>query len=351
MRSRSTRPSAPRPHWMFHVINFMAFMRRKFVTYIYTMREKKQKAPSMNSTPHPDPAAAVHTARRIRLDADMTAGNALHSIVDNCLEQIHGNKTGVTRGNNPESVHQMRVGLRRLRSAFALFGKRSKPPSHLQEELDWLTQQLGAARDWEVFAGTMLPLIVAHAPPDIGATSMQHAAENLVRDKHMQAASAVGSKRFTALMHDLDAWSRHARPDEADTALSDFAGRSLARLHKRLLRRGRRLKEASDEARHRTRIAAKKARYAAEFFESLFPKRTVTRYLDALSALQDELGLLNDMRVADRLLAELGNNRHDLAAAIGYARGYIAATAARGQRRLAKRRKRITKIRLPMRRQ
>ncbi|MEP9326573.1 CHAD domain-containing protein [Paraburkholderia phymatum] len=47
--------------------------------------------------------------------------NAFCTILHNCLEQVHANERGVVSGRDPSCVHQMRVGLRRLRSALDLF--------------------------------------------------------------------------------------------------------------------------------------------------------------------------------------------------------------------------------------
>ena len=53
------------------------------------------------------------------------------------------------------------------------------------------------------------------------------------------------------------------------------------------------------------RIALKKLRYAAEFFRSLYGDKDVTRYLKRLSALQDDLGHLNDVATAETLMDKL----------------------------------------------
>ena len=76
------------------------------------------------------------------------------------------------------------------------------------------------------------------------------------------------------------------------------------------------------------RIAAKKTRYATEFFASLFAARAVKPYVGRLAALQDELGWLNDVRVADRLLQQLPDGQPDhaeLRLHAAFLRGYLAA--------------------------
>ncbi|WP_426175345.1 CHAD domain-containing protein [Massilia sp. TWR1-2-2] len=104
-----------------------------------------------------------------------------------------------------------------------------------------------------------------------------------------------------------------------------FAGATLKRNGLRLRSRGADLDGATVEARHRVRIAAKKARYAAEFFGSLFSPRQVKPYVKALTCLQDGLGVLNDAAVADRLLSGIADARPDVSAEVSFVKGFMTA--------------------------
>jgi triphosphatase len=57
------------------------------------------------------------------------------------------------------------------------------------------------------------------------------------------------------------------------------------------------------------RICFKKLRYAVEFFTPLLPPKRLKPYLQALSRLQDELGLINDHVTAQTLLDEALQSR------------------------------------------
>jgi CHAD domain-containing protein len=86
------------------------------------------------------------------------------------------------------------------------------------------------------------------------------------------------------------------------------------------------LAHASDQERHAARIAAKRLRYAAEFFAALFARRRAGAYIDALAELQDVLGRCNDAASASAHSAELaGTADATLAWAI---RGWAAAQGA-----------------------
>lgn len=86
-----------------------------------------------------------------------------------------------------------------------------------------------------------------------------------------------------------------------------------------------------------------------EFFASLYPARQANKYASALAGLQDELGRLNDAAVADRLLPELEAARPELAPAIGFARGYLAALPEHDERLTRTLWKRFKRLSLPRR--
>jgi len=136
--------------------------------------------------------------------------------------------------------------------------------------------------------------------------------------------------RYTQLMLQMNGWlrGRQWRPASGLPKNDPLAAPALDGLvplirkaQKRLRKRIGTLDEHDAPARHRVRIAAKKARYAAEFFRDLLPAKEVKGYVKSLSALQDRLGHLNDLAVAAKLLPVLENSGHAHDAA--FARGYV----------------------------
>ena len=289
----------------------------------------------------PQPLTAVK-AQPLALHASMTVEQAFLAIAGNCLEQVSANADGVAAGEDVESVHQMRVGLRRLRSALAMFKPLLALPGHLQDELAWLGEALGEARDWDVLAGGTLARIDGAVHDGDGGegalalAQLTQAAQAQAREKHAQAAQAIVSQRHTALMLGLQRWLQ-ARAWRAgcsprllrrlDAGVHRFARQTLQRDQRRLIKRGKRLPHATAQQRHRVRIAAKKTRYATEFFASLFGAGRVKPYVGRLSVLQDELGWLNDVQVADRLLQALPDGQPDLQLHAAFIRGYLTARA------------------------
>jgi triphosphatase len=107
-------------------------------------------------------------ARRPLLEAGSRFDDAVAAIFASCLDQILGNEEAAAAGADPEGVHQMRVGIRRLRSALALVRAVSPaaPLEHLRGELRWLAGELGGARDLDVFCDETLGPVVRSRPED-----------------------------------------------------------------------------------------------------------------------------------------------------------------------------------------
>ena len=311
----------------------------------------------------PQPPAVVKAAALV-LSAKLSTAQGFQRIVGNCVAQIRGNAAGVMHGSDPESVHQMRVGLRRLRSALGLFAGIVRCPVALQAELAWLGSALGAARDWEVLAGSTLIAAVNACPDQAAFAQLLQAAQAQARRQRQKAAHAVASVRYARLLLALDGWVggaawRKLPPPAEERAwqapLAKFAARMLARCHAKLHQRGRQLggkaaptaSTTTAQQRHRLRIAAKKLRYAAEFFQSLYPARRVRAYLNALTGLQDGLGAVNDVAVAAGLLRQLARSHPELAYSAGCVQGYLAAGAERDIGKLGKLWCQFSRIKLP----
>ena len=291
-----------------------------------------------------DMVEAPVRARDVPLASDALAADALATLVRSCLHQIAANAAGLLADDDPEWVHQMRVGTRRLRSCLALIGPLAPSPAldFLQAEARWLAGVLGSARDLDVFTRETLPPLAARFAPDTataaGLKRLRGRALAHRRAARAAARHAVGSPRFPGMLlagglfcatPRFESGAPASPPvqrDPLDGPAAEFARALLARRHRKLHRRAASLATASPEERHAARIAAKRLRYVAEFFCSLFPRKRFRAYLKALGALQDVLGRLNDTATALRVASETGGPGSD--AAIGAVHGWVAAQAA-----------------------
>ncbi|WP_306397017.1 CHAD domain-containing protein [Telluria beijingensis] len=279
--------------------------------------------------PQEEPIRATK-AEPVRLRGRMTLEDAFQSIGLNCVQQIEANVPGVLK-QHVESLHQMRVGLRRLRALLAMFEDLAPPPVALHASIEWLSGELGPARDWDVLADSTLERVQG-----FDSAALRQAAHERANAHHAHILNVLREPRYLELMAQLNEWlgERRWRPDATlakDSPLAERAAKAalplLRKAEKRLAKRIDGLEEGDAPGRHRVRIAAKKARYAAEFFRDLLPARRVKRYVGHLEKLQDRLGLLNDLAVADHLLEELKGGSSQVSKQAAYVRGYVAASS------------------------
>lgn len=283
----------------------------------------------------PRPRKALPLALR----PDMSRAEVLQTVARGCLAQIHANEEGFLDGRDPEFLHQLRVGFRRLRVALAMpedtEWRAALEP--LREEMRWLFSVLGPVRNWDVFLAEMLPPLMHHLGTDSGLVALRSRCLRLRRRNFALARQAVGSPRYCALLLSLGMLLYGRTPAElSGTAAPAFGRAVIARRDRTLRKRGEALASATPEERHRARIAAKKLRYCAEFFAALYPQKKVRRYVDALADLQDALGLINDAAVGAAIVTELGSGGRVDPRVIGVVQGWIAAGEAREIERLSR---------------
>jgi inorganic triphosphatase YgiF len=282
-------------------------------------------------------------AGRVALSPGVAAPHALAAIATDCLGQVGGNAEAMRGGRDGEFLHQLRVGIRRLRSLLKLAAhmQDSAEITSIDRGLVSLGEVFGPARDWDVFAGGTLAAIAQHLD-DKERRGFQRLRLRAAAKRRLHRAATraeAGSQRFTCLLLALGRFRIGLELAAPAPAAAAVARDALGAAERRLRKRGKRLGEADAAARHRVRVAAKKLRYAAEFLAPLFRHAGANAYIDALSRMQGTLGCLNDMAAASRLLDELlatARNDIELSRAAGIVRGWTAAMSARELERLPK---------------
>jgi triphosphatase len=262
-----------------------------------------------------EPPAAVKAAD-VHLDPGQTVDDALHVILSAALRHWLDNEPAARDGRDPEGVHQLRVALRRLRSAFSLLAPAlgEGPKERWGQEMRWLLGGLGPARDLDVLLGELLPPLESGRVDGPALQAFREVA--LARRAEAQTAlcDILASQRYADLAFHFAAWvARHGWREGADVDLRlgqrqsivPFAAAVLERRHRKVIKRGRGFAGLAPAERHQVRIALKKLRYGIEFFADLFPEKAAGRLRKAAARMQDRLGHLNDVDVASRLAHEL----------------------------------------------
>ena len=285
------------------------------------------------AAPEPQRAGKVELSRHATLE------QAVEATFRSGFEQILANEEPARLGLDPESVHQMRVGVRRMRSALSLF-KDALPENQrraLQPELRWLASELGRARDLDVFRDETLGPLRQRFPEDAGIKHLDDEAREMRDAAYDALRLTLDSLRYAELMLRIGGWlagrgwrDQPLTPESAALFRPARAkAQALLRKRRRKVRRlGRDIERANLEALHQIRIEAKKLRYAAEFLRPLFPESRPKRFVRATSALQETLGHLNDTQAASRLLDEIlarpGEPTAPDLRAVGFVEGWIA---------------------------
>ena len=286
---------------------------------------------------------APRGAAGVKLRDDMTPSQAMGRIAAECLDQIARNAAvlaevdteGVYRAGNSEHVHQLRVGVRRLRSAWKLFDGWIAPvPDTMLQGVRTHFAAFGANRDQDVLNETVAPALIRAGMPVIPMEAAP---------PEQDAQTIAGGKAFQAWLLELLEWSldvppaapagngqtiangtpSDAAPEPAIRLEGGVAGPSVKptiipmlapepdpqRLHKQLARRlhrwhskvadqGTQFATLDIPTRHELRKRGKRLRYSLAFAESLLPSGKLRGYRKLLSKVQDVLGEINDLAVA-----------------------------------------------------
>jgi len=261
------------------------------------------------------PVSAV-AASKIMLKRKATLSCTLQVIGRSVLRHIAANEPAVLAGQ-PEGVHQMRIGVRRLRAAIWVFSNllRSKQTEMIKRDLKWLAGKLAPLRDLDVFLNTKVDRLARAEPPIIGLAELT---SELVyrRDLAADAAkTAVASSRYRLFIFNALEWIEDGNwlkraSTRCDQRAKSFAIHLFDRQTKKAKTRLEKMRKLNVRERHKLRIAMKKLRYSVYFFESLFGDsanaKALFRYKQYLESLQDSLGALNDIAVHQKLLTQFG---------------------------------------------
>ncbi len=263
------------------------------------------------------------SARAPLIDVDMPAGEALRVILLEALAQVNAN-VPVAKARHSEGLHQLRVGLRRLRTALTLTDLTGL--AELDVRAKAIINKIGPARDLDVFVTELFPPAVGELGARRGFELLAERAERQRQRAWDAAIAEVSSSELRTFDNDVAA---AAQAIEWPDAIATVAPQLLDHAMRRANKRGRHFAQLDPPSRHRLRIALKKLRYAAEFFAPLYPKKTVKHWLAPLKELQDQLGHLNDVAqvrgVIETFLTESAAGaamQAELSAAAGLLQGF-----------------------------
>ena len=283
---------------------------------------------------------APQGAAPVVLDDSQTPAQAMGRVAAECLEQVARNAAvlaevdtaGICAAGLPEHVHQLRVGMRRLRSAWRLFdGWIAPPPSALREGVRTHFAALGLSRDQDVLNETVTPALLqagmpvitfdapapdidvqpvvagtafqgwlldalewsldVQAPPPATAPQPQASTNTASEPASQPAATPAVTPTIIPLAVETEAEAK------VEPLRKQLANR-LHGWHAKVAARGKRFATLDIPARHDLRKRGKRLRYGLSFAESLLPQVRLRGYRKQLAQVQDLLGEINDLAMA-----------------------------------------------------
>lgn len=281
----------------------------------FSVQQPVAVVPFMKKKPKVKGYAPVHSGQ--------TVAEAFGAILLHNLEHLLAWEDAARSWDDIEGVHQARVALRRLRSALRVF-RAAVPRSATDSwsaEMRWLAEQLGPARDMDVFIDEGLEAVAGRLPLP-GGDRLLVLARRRREDAYRIAQAMLSGERYGAFKERFRVWLQNrswleAEPSERrrrrlESDIATFARQALDKQDRRVLTTGAHVERESAQAMHQLRIECKKLRYAAEFFTPLF--KGMDEFIGHLKALQDLLGIMHDVAVMHHLLDDLLAGEHDPAA-------------------------------------
>jgi CHAD domain-containing protein len=241
-------------------------------------------------------------------------GSAGEIVVDYLASQVSAllSQDPRVRRAEDDAVHQMRVACRRLRSALKAFKSVVVDTGQLQEELQWLGNVLGEARDLEVTRARFAKLLARVAPElIIGPIHTRLGSDLLKREEesYVRIKDALSGERYYALLNALDELIAEpnlgkAAAKPAQERLSAIAADGWNRVTRAYdFAQAIEDPERREIAMHDVRKAAKRARYTAEALQPTLG-RNMTKLAKLSEDIQEVLGTHQDGVVAQETLAK-----------------------------------------------
>ena len=214
------------------------------------------------------------------------------------LAEIERHDPAVRVGSDPEDLHRLRVAVRRsraaLREARTLLGE--EQGNALREELKWLGQQLGPVRDLDVLVARLRYEVAELDGPDAvpaGRIVTQLEAER--QAVHEELLVTLASPRYAELLGAFEQIVIAPPVATSDVSLQQVAHREFRKLERQMKALGA---APSNDALHRSRIQAKRLRYATELSSEIIGK-DARKVVEAAKKFQDVVGAHQDAVVAE----------------------------------------------------
>jgi CHAD domain-containing protein len=254
---------------------------------------------------------------RVKLDPAMNIGEAAKTIHSALLQSILANEEGTRQDLDSEFLHDIRVAVRRTRSALSQIKKvfPEKSVRHFGKEFSWLGGITGPKRDIDVYLLKMEDY--KSVLPESVREDLKPLYEFLKgrqEEEHRRLVEVIDSERYKKLLQDWQQFldepiSSDAPPRKAAEPVLETSSKRIWKVYGGIIEKGNAIDDQSPAvALHELRIECKRLRYLLEFFRSLYEAGKIRQLVKSLRMLQDNLGNFNDCDVQQATLKRFAQN-------------------------------------------
>ena len=282
---------------------------KKYHLYL-DVRSKAQRGDALSQDTK---FAPVQHATALELNQYDSKNSALQKIINNTLQHLLPNATAIaTEQYQSEHVHQLRVAIRRLRSALRIFGDWSNEiDPEWQNQFATLFRQLGSTRDRDALTEDLLPRLEHAGAPYIQLPEPSQTSQLSIVD-------ALRAREFSNLILVLIDFVHRPLENHSKTKLNKAIAKKLQPLHRQICKDAEHFIDLDVDSQHRTRKRLKRLRYRVEFIASIYPNKEVKHYLKDLKPAQESLGQYNDLIVAENLYQSIVKQKQKVWFVLGW---------------------------------
>ncbi|MBW8636156.1 CYTH and CHAD domain-containing protein [Hoeflea sp. WL0058] len=286
---------------------------------------KAQRGYALLQKAKPDTASARPiNADKPALSPEMTPVDAIKVLGRSAANQILGNWAMLGGSEDSEVPHQLRVGLRRLRTTLKLFSSLgdSDALERLSDEARELGRIVGAARDADVLIEDIVTPVMARDSADSRFETLLLVLEQERANRRQAVREALAEGRWTWFKLNCTLFEQAVEraldkglSPNANAEITVFSARELDKAWKHVRKRGKGFDRQKAPERHAMRKSLKTLRYACDFLSPLFSHKESEKFGKRLKKLQDIFGYLNDVAMAEGLetfISERYPDREDL---------------------------------------
>lgn len=263
------------------------------------------------------PAKSGRSFQRPALSSQMPMDEALKMIGRSAADQVLGNWDLLAASDHPEVPHQLRVGLRRFRTALKIIKSTTGTGDlrRLSKDARQLGRIVGRLRNADVLIDDIVMPVIRDTGKQVKHKPLLRFLEDERSQQRRRVRDQLESGRWAYLKLNCMLFNqtveRALKNQTPSGTPRDLSAREMTRLWSAVEKSGCIFSENQIDERHELRKRLKSLRYAGDCFLPLYPAAETTRFIGKLKRLQDIFGYLNDVAMASHLAQSTAKKHPD----------------------------------------